>query len=387
MTTPHDAARFSIMERSLAACVLVAALGCSGTHTPTPPPPPDPAGVLDDTTCPGDAQTIAQIDDPGITIGSLRFGSVRIGAVAVAEDGSVYFVQTHPGGANEVIEIYAVVPGGTAQRIATAPGYSAADAQIWIEGDTLSYLALGALYTVPRAGGNLTLVANTPAKGAGLFSTWLHDATYAYAVATAQSPSDSFHGEVWRLPRTGGVGERIYTSTDPKETYLYKSSIALDETSIYYTSDAGVLRMPKEGGAPTLLYASRYPSYDDKLVLSGSILHVSNFDGVVRADLATLPPAQPPTVLPIGKSSIFDMVGDALGVTVLLDMWGSGNERQDLVRLGRGEAHSVALACFDRASGYPDITVRALDAHALYAVVADDILVAPRHERIVRVPR
>jgi hypothetical protein len=149
--TPHEPARFSSMGGALVAYVLIAATGWSGSHDAAAPPPPDPATILDDATCPANAQTIAQIDDPGATLGTMKIGTVAIGAVAVADDGSVYFVQRRFDGTDNVLEIYVVAPGGAPQRIAKVPGNAGLDSQIWIEGETLTYLTLGSLYTLTTA--------------------------------------------------------------------------------------------------------------------------------------------------------------------------------------------------------------------------------------------
>ena len=86
---------------------------------------------------------------------------------------------------------------------------------IWIEGDNVLYANEDQLFSVPRAGGDVTTVLDggqhndpsTPADGTDHFGNLnvLDSTAFYWTTSTYPYVNDGFH--VWRMPRTGGAVE------------------------------------------------------------------------------------------------------------------------------------------------------------------------------------
>lgn len=96
------------------------------------------------------------------------------------------------------------------------------------------------LRAVPTGGGNPIVLASLPARPAAIAL----DETHAYVMTSSRRPEA---GQIVRVPKRGG------TATIVLNGYAGLSGIAVDSTSLYFTTPEGLYRANKDGASPALI--------------------------------------------------------------------------------------------------------------------------------------
>jgi hypothetical protein len=133
----------------------------------------------------------------------------------------------------------------------------------------------GALYRVPRAGGEKELVG----RGLDFPGIPALDGRWAWV----QSRGTRSRGELARVPKEGG----------PREVLLIapgSSGTLLDETHVYFRSPQGIRRLPREGGPEEVVLPGEKCNADH-LVLDGETLWFALYTGESDRRLHRLPKA------------------------------------------------------------------------------------------------
>jgi hypothetical protein len=366
----------------LASALLVAACGST---SPAPPPPPRPEIAVDPATCEARAETIAAIDGTGAT---------TLDAMAVASDGTVYFSRYDQ---RELAGLYALDPGGGApRRISPSSSVEFAN-RLWIDGDSILVAGFGIVYRVPRAGGDAAQIGAIPdaltAPGP-LSSAHAFDGAYVYVGAMTFLHGGGQKNDVWRIPKSGGDAQLLFTSNDAQYNGLWNAAIAFDDTSLYLGASApselgdGVLmKMPKTGGTPVVLHTNAYDSLVNALVLTGTDLYAPPLYG--KLTRWPLDPSAPSTVIE-SDGYVNSLIGDGAGTYVALRTPDpnakSFAERVAIVRVPNGVEHTTSIGCTDARRWF--VRSMGLDATHVYALAWDDDLGSDSNRyEILRVPR
>lgn len=166
-------------------------------------------------------------------------GSPKILAESTSAPWGISVDATHVYWASDWDEAVWKVPlgGGAKTQLAGVPS-SGTTAGLAVSGGTLFWLGADTLRATPVAGG-VTQVLGSATTPSSL--TLVIDAGNAYWGSWAD-------GNVLRMPLAGG-------STSVLAAASYPNDVDVDATSLYYGDDAGLWKVAKTGGTPTLLAA------------------------------------------------------------------------------------------------------------------------------------
>jgi len=158
---------------------------------------------------------------------------------------------------NDQSQILAVPKGGgssrelwsSKERVATSIAVD--DSHIfWISGDQHGSQIIGAIHSMPKEGGAVTLIASAESDPQDLTV----DRTHVFWLNLGND--SEMHGRsVRKAPKTGGPPETLSSTPHSATGDGRRSLIALDETFVYWL-DPGeqvIRKVPKAGGKPTTL--------------------------------------------------------------------------------------------------------------------------------------
>jgi hypothetical protein len=168
--------------------------------------------------------------------------------------------------------------GGTPTTLAAeqpGPGPVAVDATnvYWMNGDMKDGGWSSAIWKMPKGGGVATIVASNPVSAPGLPWVMVIDSTSAYWTALGVG------SPVMKVSLAGGTPTTLAAIPgEQPSTFL-----AVDATTVYWTTGSLVLRMPLSGGVPTTLVSGQGGG---SIAVDGtSVYWVSNAREVMRMPL------------------------------------------------------------------------------------------------------
>jgi hypothetical protein len=336
--------------------------------------PSGPRIDVDASSCEARLETL-------LTLKEASAGSLDIRAIAVGDDGTVYFNRLAV--PRETAGVYAIRQGkGDPIQIAPASDDLDLADRMWVDGSTLLFATVGRLFTLPTSGGTPSLVSQIPlqqpASDGLLVDAYGLDATSLYVGATYNAfTSPRF--ELYRLPRAGGDAVLVASSADPAFNFAWAASIQLDVTNVYLAATAGkidgpLMRVPKTGGAFAVSLPEVEVGLSQSLVLSGTDFYSADLAGGITRYPAD-PSAAPVAIggLDVHYAGASGLIGDASGVYAGLIIDPS-HVRAALAAVPAGDERTTLLGCTPPAAagdnGY-GVLAMAMDATHLYALAAD----------------
>jgi hypothetical protein len=347
---------------------LVAPIACLTACGGSAPTGPTAHSIdVDTSRCEGGLETVMSW---GPTFGS---APIMMGALAVGDDGTIYFHQTSSASKSG---LYAIRQG--AGEPVQIEGFDAdVPDQVWVDGSTLLIASGTRVFTMPTAGGARTLISQLPPTSRDfLIGKYALDATALYVGASYDPFDANPRFDLYRVPRAGGDAVLIASSNDPAFKQVWDVPPQLDATNVYIPTpgshDVGpLMSVPKTGGTLTVALPQVSMEFDSPIVLFGRDFYAQDFTGVITRYSAD-PGVAPVTIggLDGMQAAAMRLAGDAAGVyeALLVD---PAHLRTAIAPVPTGDERTRLLACTPPVAAGRlsyDVLEMAVDAMHIYAL-------------------